>query len=133
MRLLLLLGAVICVALAFLAYLHVSSSPAGTAGDAALRYARTEMVWTHGPSVLHERAATMGALPALLPRLANVMLRNDVNAADLIRRFGAGRKIDIVVLTGVYNSLPPDEGVDVQGEVLVLLDPSTERLLFLTA
>ena len=132
MRLLLPFGVLVCIVFAILIYRHLSGSPAGTAGDAALRYARKEMVWTHGPSILHERAATMGALPSLLPRLASATLRNDVNAADLIRRFGPGRKIDIIVLTGVYNSLPPDEGVNVQGEALVLLDPSTDRLLFLT-
>ena len=108
-----------------------ASSPDGAA-QAGLHYARTEMVWTEGPVIARRQAGTRGALPALLPRLVTTTLRHDVNTSDLIRRFGPGRPVEILVLSGVYNSLPPDEGVDVQGEALVLVDPRTRRVLFLT-
>jgi hypothetical protein len=127
------IGVLGCIVLAFVAYsVFAGSSGSSNATQAGLRYARAEMVWTHGPSIAHERTGATGALPALLPALANTRLRKDVNTADLIRRYGPNRKVDIIVLSGVYNSLPPDEGVDVQGEVLVLVDAQTNRVLFLT-
>jgi hypothetical protein len=134
-RLLLLsVGVAACIVLAYVAYsAFAGSSGRSAAAQAALRYARTEMVWIQGPSIAYERTATMGALPALLRTVASTSLRKDVNTADLIRRYGPHRRIDIIVLSGVYNSLPPDEGVNVQGEVLVLVDPRTDRVLFLTA
>lgn len=132
--LLLSVGVLVCIGLAWVAYSAFFGSSGGSnATQAGLRYARAEMVWTHGPSVAHQRTGTTGMLPALLPALANTTLRKDVNTADLIRRYGPNRKIDIIVLSGVYNSLPPDEGVDVQGEVLVLVDARTNRVLFLAA
>lgn len=122
------------VVLAYLAYSAFAGSAGGsTATQVGLRYARAEMVWTEGPSVVHERTGAMGELPALLAALATTTLRQDVNTTDLIRRYGPHRKVDIIVLSGVYNSLPPDEGVDVRGEVLVLVDAQTNRVLFLTA
>jgi hypothetical protein len=132
--LLLCVGVAACIVPAYVAYSHFAGSSGGSAAtQAALQYARTEMVWIQGPSVGHERTATMGALPALLRTLASTSLRQDVNTADLIRRYGPHRPVDIIVLSGVYNSLPPDEGVNVQGEVLLLVDPRTDRVLFLTA
>jgi hypothetical protein len=132
--LLLCIGVLGCILLGFVAYSALAGSSGGSpATQAALRYARAEMVWLHGPTIVHERTATLGELPALLPSLANTTLRKDVNTADLIRQYGPNKKVDIVVLSGVYNSLPPDEGVDVQGEVLVLVDAQTNRVLFLTA
>lgn len=121
------------IALAYLAYSAFAGSPGrSVAAQAALRYVGTEMVWTQGPTITQERTGTMGALPRLLPTMASTSLRKDVNTADLIRRFGPNRPIDIIVLSGVYNSLPPDEGVNVRGEALVLVDPRTDRVLFLT-
>lgn len=131
--LLLSIGVAACIVLAYLAYsAFAGSSGHSAAAQAALRYVGTEMVWTQGPTIAHERTGTMGALPGLLQTMANTSLRKDVNTADLIRRFGPHRRIDIIVLSGVYNSLPPDEGVNVQGEALVLVDPRTDRVLFLT-
>jgi hypothetical protein len=127
-------GVAVCIVLVYVVHSTVAGSSGGSAAtQAGLQYARTEMVWIHGPSIAHERTATMGALPALLRTLASTSLRKDVNTADLIRRYGPHRRIDIIVLSGVYNSLPPDEGVNVQGEVLILVDPQTDRVLFLTA
>jgi hypothetical protein len=132
--LLLSIGVLACVALVFVAYRAFAGAPAGSkAAQAGLRYARAEMVWTHGPSVVHARVGTIGDLPTLLPSLANTTLRQDVNTRDLIRQYGPRRKVDIIVLSGVYNSLPPDEGVNVQGEALVLVDVESNKVLFLTA
>ncbi len=127
-------GVVGSVLLALAAFALVDrSSGRSDATQAGLQYARSEMVWTHGPSIAHQRAGTVGELPALLPLLAGATLRHDVNTAGLIRQYGPNRQVDILVLSGVYNSLPPDEGVNVQGEALVLVDPQTNRVLFLTA
>lgn len=131
--LLLTIGVGVCIVLAYVAYSAFAGSPGrSAAAQAALRYAGTEMVWTQGPSIAHERTGTMGKLPRLLQTMASASLHQDVNTADLIRRYGPHRPIDIIVLSGVYNSLPPDEGVNVRGEVLVLVDPRTNQVLFLT-
>jgi hypothetical protein len=132
--LLLCIGVAACIVLAYVAHSIFAGSSGGSAAtQAGLHYARTEMVWIHGPSIALERTATMGALPALLRTLPSTSLRQDVNTTDLIRRYGPHRPVDVIVLSGVYNSLPPDEGVNVQGESLVLVDPRTDRVLFLTA
>jgi hypothetical protein len=132
--LLLSIGVPACVVLAYVAFSVFAGSPGESAAtQAGLQYARSEMVWTHGPSITHARTGTTGALPVLLRSLANTTLRQDVNTRDLIRQYGPRRKVDIIVLSGVYNSLPPDEGVDVQGEALVLVDVKTNKVLFLTA
>jgi hypothetical protein len=132
--LLLSIGVLACIVLAFVAYTaFAGSSGNSNATQAGLRYARAEMVWIHGPSIVHARTGTIGDLPALLPGMANTTLRQDVNTRDLIRQYGPKRKVDMIVLSGVYNSLPPDEGVDVQGEALVLVDVKSDKVLFLTA
>jgi hypothetical protein len=132
--LLLSIGVLACVALAFVGYTaFAGSSGSNKATQAGLAYARSEMVWIHGPSIVHARTGTIGDLPALLPSMANTTLRQDVNTRDLIRQYGPERKVDIIVLSGVYNSLPPDEGVNVQGEALVLVDVENNKVLFLTA
>jgi len=134
-RLLLLsVGVAACIVLAYVAYAIFAGSSGGSAATrAGLQYARTEMEWVQGPSIAFERTATIGALPAQLRTMASTSLRKDVNTAGLIRHYGPRRPIDVIILSGVYNSLPPDEGVNVQGEVLVLVDPRTDRVLFLTA
>jgi hypothetical protein len=35
----------------------------------------------------------------------------------------------MVVLHGTYNTLPPDEGVDLTGDVVVLVDVRTNRVV----
>jgi hypothetical protein len=58
--------------------------------------------------------------------------QHDVNVPDLIHRYGANRSVDMVVVHGVFNSLPPDEGVVVRGTVVVLVDARSTRVLLMT-
>jgi hypothetical protein len=114
------------------AYTASAGSPGTDATEAGLSYSRTVMQWIHGPSIVHTRAISLAALPALLPHLTTPALRDDVNTSDLIRHFGPRRQVEVMVLSGTYNSLPPDEGVNIQGEVILLVDRKTNKVLFLT-
>jgi hypothetical protein len=116
------------------AYRSTCACSIGTAGapDIALTYARQHMVWVRGPTLRSSHMATLRTLEPLLTSTVSSSVKDDVNVPDLVHRFGANRKVALVVLTGVYNSLPPDEGMDIQGEVIALVDVRTDRVLLLT-
>jgi hypothetical protein len=131
-RLLAPIALIVCAVVAWLAFSASAGSSTSAATQAGLSYARENMEWQSGPSVVQARTARVGELPGLLPKLLDTTLRRDVNMTDLVRHYGADRQVDAVVLTGVYNTLPPDEGLNIRGEVLALVDVKTNRVLFLT-
>jgi len=62
-----------------------------------------------------------GVLAASVP--ADVV--KDINVPELIHQFGANRQVGLIVPSGVFNSLPPDEGVVEHSQVVVLVDASS--------
>ena len=118
-----------------LAWFVVSASATSSqnrAGAAAMSYARTTMVWSSGPGVHSVQVVPLRNLAATLRASAPSALQQDVNVADLIRRVGPDRRVALVLLSGTYNTLPPDEGVIVNGEVAAIVDLKTNRVLLLT-
>jgi hypothetical protein len=126
-------GVLVAVLLAVLAgqliwsQTHSSSDPAR---QAALRYATHVMVWSSGPSVTESRLIRFRDLQAAL-KTVTPRLRADVNVPDLLSQYGPNRKVEMVILSGTYDSLPPGEGVELHGEVLVLINPKTNHPLYL--
>jgi hypothetical protein len=100
------------------------------ATQTALTYSKNTMVWEKGPSVQSSRVIPLNHLAAHVKTLKGTV-RHDVNTGSLIQRFGAARAVDFVVLYGKFNTLPPDEGVDVYAQVLVLVDMRTRHVLFM--
>ncbi|HEX6506164.1 MAG TPA: hypothetical protein VF221_00880, partial [Chloroflexota bacterium] len=123
---------IICLAAGWLVYSASAGSSTSSATRAGIAYAQDTMEWTSGPTLTHARVARVRDLPAVLPQITGAALRQDVNTADLQRRYGPDRQVDLVVLSGVFNTLAPDEGVNVHGEVLAVVDVKTNRVLFLT-
>jgi hypothetical protein len=97
-----------------------------------LAYAERQMVWSSGPSVQSTHSILTDYLTAALQRYVPLPVRADVNAQDFIRRHGLHRRYLLIVLYGTYNSLPPDEGVEVHGDVVELVDPKSRRVVLLT-
>lgn len=115
-------------------YLTGSGSVVTSAsGQTALNYARSYMVWQAGPSLKSTQEIRMGQLSQTLARSVPASVRSGVNVGDLISRYGPNRQVDLVILSGTYNSLPPDEGVEINSDVVVLVDPRTNRVMLLTA
>ena len=110
--------------------LQPSSTPPPLTRD-VLAYAKGAMEWQSGPSVQRLEVIPLRDLERALSRSVPTHVRTDVNVADLIRRFGANRRVAFAVLTGTYNSLPPDEGVVVHGDAVVLVDPGTDKGLYI--
>lgn len=108
-----------------------STSPNQRFAQAAVRYANTQIVWNRGPSVTSTRVLPLDGLSAALKKTVPRHVAQDVNIADLIHRFGARREIALVVLTGDFNSLPPDEGVVFNGQIVVLVDVRQNRAFYL--
>jgi hypothetical protein len=100
------------------------------ATQAGLLDARTTMVWESGPVVQSSRVIRLGQLGQYV-RILGTPVRNDVSVSSLIRQYRADRPVDFVVLFGKYNTLPPDEGVDVHGQALALVDMKTDTTLYL--
>ena len=115
-------------------YRSVCSCPIGGAspGDTALTYAQQHMVWIKGPTVQSSRTVELRGLEPALARAVSPTLRRDVNVEELLHRYGPNRQVTLVILNGVYNTLPPDEGVTVRGAVVVLVDARTDRVLLMT-
>lgn len=126
--------AVWLVAVGVIAFVLLSPfSRASTNGidQSALAYGRNHMVWSQGPTVQSTRVIRLRELPAALGATVASHVAQDVNVPQLERRFGANREVALVVLHGVYNSLPPDEGVIIAGQAVVLLDPHTDKELYI--
>lgn len=107
-----------------------TSAPGAT--QVALSYGRSEMQWFSGPTVQNTYTIPLRQLHATLERSVqppNVV--TDVNVPGLIRQYGPNHRIVLVVLYGVYNSLPPDEGAEVRGDAVVLVDARTSHVLLL--
>lgn len=109
-----------------------SSSEADRAGQAGLAYARQHLVWNSGPSIKSVHLTALRDLPPLLQTSVSPTVRPDVNVPDLMQRYGPDRRVALVVLTGVYNTLAPDEGVNVRGDMVVITDARTNRVLVMT-
>lgn len=107
-------------------------SESNRAGQAALAYAKQTTVWVSGPSVQSVSLMRLAQLDAGLRRTVSPRVRSDVNVHDLIRSYGPNRQVALVVLSGVYNSLPPDEGVVAHGVMVSVVDARTNRVLLLT-
>jgi hypothetical protein len=122
---------VVGIALGGVLLLTGVTSASDPAENAGLTVAREQMVWAHGPSVVSRQAISLSDLPAALHRSVSPRVVSDVNVPGLIRRYGAHRKIVLVVMTGEYNSLPPDEGIEVNGEAIAIVDAHTNHVLLL--
>jgi hypothetical protein len=110
---------------------HSSSDAQQQATQAGLDYSRNTMIWEKGPQVQSSTVVPMHSLPhALLS--APQSARHDINVSDLIKQYGKNRQVDLVVLSGKFNTLPPGEGVDIYGQVVVLVDMETRRALLMT-
>jgi len=131
-----LLVAVVAFALAISGlWFALSASATSTqdrAGQAALSYAQQRLVWNSGPSVQSVHLVVLRKLRPALAASVPPSTAQNVNLDDLIHRYGANRLVALVVLHGVYNSLPPDEGVNVNGDIVVLTDARTDRILLVT-
>jgi hypothetical protein len=123
---------VLCLALGWIGYSAVAQSQTRHAGDAALDYANHTMVWSAGPRVKSSQEVRLGSLQRVLTRSVSRSVRYNVNVPDLVRRFGARREVALVVLSGTYNSLPPDEGVNLRRDVVAVVDAHTDKVLLLT-
>lgn len=121
-------------AAALIGYLAAPSAPStqARARATALAYVQKYMVWSNGPQVQTVRLLPVSSLPTALASSVPPHVAQDVNVSDLQRRYGPTRRIALVVLNGVYNSLPPDEGVDIHGDIVVLVNVRPEKVLLLT-
>src|SRR5947209_17406226 len=103
--------ALIVVALVAIQVLRVATAPpAGAdvaASDAALTYARDTTVWSSGPTAQSVRVVPLRRLEPALRAAVPAAVASDVNVSDLVRQYGPNRRVALVVLSGVYNSLPP--------------------------
>ncbi len=88
------------------------------------------MIWLHGPTLQSSKIVPIAQITAVLARTPS--LRHNINTSDLQRRFGPAHRLAVVILNGTYNSLPPDEGVNLTANVVVLLDVPDNRVLLLT-
>jgi hypothetical protein len=117
------------IAVAGYEIVHSSSSPQQKATQAGLDYSKNTMAWEKGPQVQTSSIVRIHSLPRALRNLA---ARHDINVPQLIARYGGNRSVDLVVLAGNFNTLPPAEGVNIYGQVVVLVDLKTRRVLLMT-
>lgn len=102
------------------------------AAQAAISYARSTTSWQSGPTAQSVRLVTLRHLGSTLRHAVPASLADDVNLPDLIRRYGPDRQVALVVLAGVFNTLPQDEGVVINGQVVAVVDAKSNRVLLLT-
>lgn len=110
----------------------IGTAQSDRAGAAALAYAHARTLWTSGPTIRSVRVVPLDELKAALSGRVPAHVAQDVNVSDLIARYGPKHRVALVVLSGSYNSLPPDEGVPVTGDVVALVDQPSNRVLLLT-
>jgi hypothetical protein len=130
---LIIIGAVLValVVVGFQLARSVDVSGQAQATQTGLQYSRTTMAWERGPTVAWSRLVRLGGLDAALQSV-HLAGRHDVNTAALIHRYGKERQVDLVVLQGRFNTLPPDEGINVNGQVVVLVDMKTRHVILMT-
>ncbi|MDQ2745093.1 MAG: hypothetical protein M3Z66_22740 [Chloroflexota bacterium] len=122
----------VCLAAAWVTVLSPLLNPRATPTQIGLDYTRHYMVWESGPSLVSTHTLALRQLSAAMRSSLPLPTQHDVNVPDLIHRYGANRSVDMVVVRGVFNSLPPDEGIVVRGTVVVLVDGRSNRVLFMT-
>jgi hypothetical protein len=115
----------------FLYDFPVSGSSPNPTEQAALSYARQQMVWNSGPTVQSVHVVRLGKIEPVLAANLPAHVVKDITVSDLIQRFGAHRQVAVVVLSGVFNTLPPDEGIVVHGNAVVLVDVRTQRAIYI--
>jgi len=123
----------LCAAILWFALSASATSTQSRFADTALQYGQQYMTWSSGPSVQSTHIVPMQGLERALSVTVPPATRRSVNVSDLLLRYGPGHKVALVILHGIYNSLPPDEGVTVTGDVVVLVDVKSNRVLLLTA
>lgn len=104
-------------------------SDAQKAADAAVAYGRTEMLWQKGPAATSTRLVPLRKLASTLERSTSASIAPHVNVPSLIERYGPNHRVAIVVLSGEFNSLPPDEGVELTTAVAIVDVPSDHVIL----
>lgn len=109
-----------------------TSSDQSSASDAALSYAQQYMVWSHGPTVQSAHIVPLRRLDQAITSYVPAVVRKDINVGDLMQQYGPNKQVALVVLAGTFNSLPPDEGVTINGGVVVIVDVKSDRVLLLT-
>src|SRR5579872_2269336 len=80
-------------------------------GQAALSYAGNTMQWDQGPNVQSTHVVPLGELRQALRTYAQPNVAADVNVSALEKQYGTSLRVGLVVLSGTFNTLPPDEGV----------------------
>jgi len=131
------LGCIIVLVAAFLVIAFVVLRPGTTSSatqrfdQTALRYADSQIVWNQGPRVAGTSILPLRRLAGTLKQTVHRHVAQDVNVSDLVRRFGRNRQVALVVLSGDFNSLPPDEGVVFNGQIVVLVDTAHNEAFYL--
>lgn len=125
---------VIVIAAAVIWYQNATAAPSAAqrAGTIARSYAARTTLWNSGPTVTEVRVVPLTRLATTLRRTVTTQIADDVNVADLQRRVGTNRQVALVVLHGVFNTLPPAEGVTVTGNMVAIVDMRTRKVLLLT-
>lgn len=113
-------------------YRATQNNEANLAGQTAQNYASSTTSWISGPTVRSVRIVQVRDLTSALRTMVPPGIAADVNVGDLAHRVGARHRVALVVLYGVHNSLPPDEGVNVNGDVVAVVDTTGNRVLVLT-
>jgi hypothetical protein len=112
-----------------LAILNWPESDAQKAADAAVTYGRTQMVWDRGPRAASSHIVPMRDVTAAVTQYASPGIASHFNARVLVRQYGPDHRVAVVVLTGSFNSLPPDEGVTLTMAVALVDVPSGRVIL----
>jgi len=115
-----------------LAYVSPRSSAGFRAQQTGMDYAQQYFVWAHGPTVVSQQTLPLGRLPAALHSAVPVAVSQDVNTDQLLQQYGPHRTVALDVFHGTYNSLPPDEGLQLTGDVVVLVDVARNKVLLAT-
>jgi len=130
------LGAAVIVAClaAYGVFAYASPLLSGTsrAQQTGIDYAQQYFVWAHGPTVVSQQTLPLGRLPAALHTAVPPAVGQDINTDQLLQQYGPHRTVALDVLHGTYNSLPPDEGVELTGDVVVLVDVARNKVLLAT-
>jgi hypothetical protein len=121
----------ICLPVAWFAATSLASHDQNAVTVAALRYAQGQIVWTKGPEVRSAHTVRLRELRSALHAYAPGRVGRDVNVGALIRQYGPNFRVGLVLLSGDFNSLPPDEGVTLH-DVVVLVAIRSNTAFFLT-